>query len=90
MRFVCGDVRGLMFRTKLTTELRIGATEPCNSGGVSKSAFARFSASFDFRLLQHYPSINRHSQIPSVCLKSAKLVHFRELHKFSQYSSNRR
>ena len=43
-----------MFRTKLTTELRIGATEPCNSGGVSKSAFARFSASFDFRLLQHY------------------------------------
>ena len=34
MRFVCGDVRDLIVCTKLTTDLRIGAKEPCNSGGV--------------------------------------------------------
>jgi hypothetical protein len=42
------------FHTKTTTELRIGATEYCRGGVGQKSTFARFSASFDFRLLQHY------------------------------------
>jgi hypothetical protein len=43
------------FHTKTTTELRIGATEYCRGGVGQKSTFARFSASFDFRLLQHLP-----------------------------------
>ena len=43
-----------MFRTKTITVLRIGATERCSGRGVQKPAFARFSVSFDFRLLQQY------------------------------------
>ena len=65
MRFVCGDVRDHIVRTKLTTDLRIGATEHCNSGEVQKSAFARFSASFDFRLLQQYLPITEVALIRS-------------------------
>ena len=32
MRFVCGDVRTSLFRTKLTTDLRIGAKDPATVG----------------------------------------------------------
>ena len=34
MHFVCGDVRDLIVLQRRTTDLRIGATEPCNSEGV--------------------------------------------------------
>src|SRR6476660_8168640 len=66
MRFACGDMRDhiLSWRpkwqsgkhryAKTTTDLRIGAREPCGSRGVQESTFARFSGSFDFRLLQQY------------------------------------
>jgi hypothetical protein len=39
---------------KTTTDFRIGATAHLNGGVVQKSAFARFLASFDFRLFQQY------------------------------------
>jgi hypothetical protein len=35
-------------------ELRIGPAGLCSGREVEKSSFARFSRSFDFRLLQHY------------------------------------
>ena len=44
MRFVCGDVRDLIVSHKTDQDLRIGATEPCNSGGVQKNLLSR-----DFR-----------------------------------------
>src|ERR1700682_3866120 len=37
-----------------TTALRIGATEHRSAGVVQKSTFARFLASFDFRLFRQY------------------------------------
>ena len=36
-------------------DLRTGAMEHPSGGVVQKSAFARFLASFDFRLIQQYP-----------------------------------
>jgi ABC-type multidrug transport system fused ATPase/permease subunit len=41
--------------TEPITGLRNGAAAHLNSGIVQKSAFARFLASFDFRLFQQYP-----------------------------------
>src|SRR5262249_25124386 len=42
---------------KTTTDLRIGTTEHRSGGVVQKSPFARFLASFDFRLFrQHRPT----------------------------------
>src|SRR5215472_10379068 len=42
---------------KTTTDLRIGATEHSSGVGVQKSPFAKFLASFDFRLFrQHRPN----------------------------------
>jgi hypothetical protein len=43
-----------LFCAKMTTDLRSGATAYCSGRDIYKSAFARFSASFDFRLLQQY------------------------------------
>src|SRR3954471_23660291 len=43
----------MAFHAKTTKELRIGATEPRSDRDISKSTFARFFASSDFRLLQH-------------------------------------
>src|SRR5258706_312168 len=40
--------------SETTTELRIGAAEHRSGGVIQKSTFAKFLASFDFRLLQHY------------------------------------
>jgi hypothetical protein len=34
MRSECGDVRSSLFRTKTTTDLRIGATERCSGRAV--------------------------------------------------------
>jgi len=55
MRFARGDVRDrtTSLHIKTTTDLRIGPTELCSSRD-SESTFARFSESFDFRLLQQY------------------------------------
>jgi len=39
----------------MTTDLRIGVTAYANGRVLQKSIFAQFSASFDFRLFQHYP-----------------------------------
>src|SRR3984885_11255377 len=39
---------------KTTMELRIGTTGHLRYGIVQKLTFARFLASFDFRLFQHY------------------------------------
>jgi|SRR5580704_2310286 hypothetical protein len=52
MRFARSGTTSLLRKT--TTELRIRATEHYNDGVVQTSTFARFLASFDFRLLQHY------------------------------------
>src|SRR6202035_2400420 len=41
---------------KTTMELRIGTTGHLRYGIVQKLTFARFLASFDFRLFQHYRS----------------------------------
>jgi len=58
MRFVRSDVRGhVSHLRKTTTDFRIGATAHLNDGVVQKSAFARFLASFDFRLFQQYRPI---------------------------------
>ena len=55
MRFVCRDVRESYLR-KTTTDLRISTTKHRSGGLVRNSPFARFSASFDFRLFrQHRP-----------------------------------
>ncbi len=45
----------------------MGATEYCGGGAAQKSAFARFSVSFDFRLLQHYPLRTGHRQAIAAC-----------------------
>src|SRR5260370_42304501 len=54
MRFARGDMGTTSFHTKTTTDLRIGAGEPCGSRPVQESTLARFSGSYDFRLLQQY------------------------------------
>src|SRR5271154_3278165 len=50
---MCGATSRLR---KTTTDFRIGAGAHLNDGVVQKSAFARFLASFDFRLFQHHRS----------------------------------
>jgi hypothetical protein len=52
MRFARGDVRDHIVSRKTTTDLHIRAKEGCSRRDSSESIFARFSASFDFRLLQ--------------------------------------
>ena len=52
MRFARSGTTSLLRKT--TTELRIRATEHYNDGVVQTSTFARFLASFDFRLLQQH------------------------------------
>ena len=60
MRFARRDEEGTTsLLRKTTTKLRIRATEHCNDGVVQTSTFARFLASFDFRLLQHYRGQSR-------------------------------
>jgi hypothetical protein len=54
MRFVRGNVKDRTDSPKSTTDLRNGAKERCSGRELQKSTFARFSLSFDFRLLQHY------------------------------------
>src|ERR1700722_14927182 len=44
----------LLLIRKTTMELRIGTTGHLGYGIVQKLTFARFLASFDFRLFQHY------------------------------------
>src|ERR1700680_5213137 len=56
MRLAPRDVRDLIVSQKNDHDLRIGATALCNGGAASNITFARFSALFDFRLLQQ----NRH------------------------------
>src|SRR5271163_4816449 len=48
---MCGATSRLR---KTTTDFRIGAGAHLNDGVVQKSAFARFLASFDFRLFQQH------------------------------------
>jgi hypothetical protein len=60
MLIVSSDVRDTSLLRKTTTDLRIGATEHRSGRVVQKSTFARFLASFDFRLLQHYQRKSRH------------------------------
>src|SRR5947209_18808875 len=56
MRFVRSDVRTTSLLRKTTTGRRIDTKEHRNGGVVQKSTFARFLASFDFRLFrQHRP-----------------------------------
>ena len=52
MRFVRSDVGTTSCLRKTTTSLRIGTTEHRSGGVVQKSPFARFLASFDFRLFR--------------------------------------
>src|ERR1700733_9625100 len=49
----------LLLIRKTTMELRIGTTGHLGYGIVQKLTFARFLASFDFRLFQHYPVESR-------------------------------
>src|SRR6516225_5714609 len=56
MRFVRSDVRDHIVSQKTTTDLRIGTTEHRSGGVVQKSPFARFLASFDFRLFRQHRS----------------------------------
>src|SRR5437879_13502354 len=56
MRFVRSDVRDHIALRKTTTDRRIDTKEHRNGGVIQKSTFARFLASFDFRLFrQHRP-----------------------------------
>jgi hypothetical protein len=52
MRFTSGDV--ISFHPKSITDLRSGAENRRSGKEVRRSAFARFLALFDFRLLQQY------------------------------------
>jgi hypothetical protein len=54
VRFVRNDVTDHVVPHKNATDLRIGDMADTNGGIVRKSAFARFLASFDFRLFQQY------------------------------------
>jgi len=56
----CATMRGTTSLLRKTTmELRIGTTGHLGYGIVQKLTFARFLASFDFRLFQHYPVESR-------------------------------
>jgi hypothetical protein len=57
MRFVRSDVRTTSLPRKTTTDLRTDTKEHRSGEVVQKSIFARFFASFDFRLLRQYRSI---------------------------------
>jgi Transposase DDE domain len=52
----------------------MGATQYYSGGAGCKSAFARFSASFNFRLLQHYPPESGHRQRGRPCRFWAEAV----------------
>jgi hypothetical protein len=54
MRSARGDVRDHIVLPKTTTDLRIGPSGHCSGRVAETSALARFSETFDFRLLQHY------------------------------------
>jgi len=56
MRFVRSDVGTTSCLRKTTTGLRIGTTEHRSGGIVQKSPFAKFLASFDFRLFRQHRS----------------------------------
>jgi hypothetical protein len=57
MRFVCGDVRDLIVSHKTDHGPAHRRHRALQQWSRLKSAFARFSASFDFRLLQQYRPI---------------------------------
>jgi hypothetical protein len=54
MRSARGDVRTTSFYPKTTPDLSIDPRGHCSGAVVETSAFARFSETFDFRLLQQY------------------------------------
>ena len=64
MRFARGNMRTTSFRTKTTTELRIGATDYC-SGGVPKNQLLR-----DFRRRSIFDFCNNICQIRTSSLVS--------------------
>jgi hypothetical protein len=53
-RFAGAGVRDHIVHPKLITDLRSRAETPRSSREVQRATFARFSGSFDFRLLQQY------------------------------------
>ena len=54
MRFARGNVRDHIISRKNDRTPRIGAMDRCSDKDLQKSTFARFWASFVFRLLQQY------------------------------------
>jgi len=62
MRFARSDMRDHIVSRKNDHAALYRRGGVCRDGVGKKSASARFSTSFDFRLLQHYPLNNGHRQ----------------------------
>src|SRR5258708_38570038 len=90
MRFACGDMRDHIVSYQNDLDLRIGAGEPCGSRPVQESTLARFSGSYDFRLLQQYRrKADLREKLTSAKCPISVLSDFWRVHMFSKFRVTR-